>query len=195
VTRGPARGTHISVSERLSPSAGLVHLMALCPCRLWVTIRAGRACGLCNVSDLFSPRRRVATVAKALRGSLGETLLARPNAVQLGVLYRAGAQAETLGVMPSVLKRTRQPDKGDRQFQRRLNRRSLKGLVRKGGRFKEPAAQGRVLRNRDDVHVAFGVGLDPVDDVLLVNAVREADARHCPLITNELTPRMTSLLS
>jgi hypothetical protein len=31
--------------------------------------RAGRACGLCNASDLFSPRRRVATVAKALRES------------------------------------------------------------------------------------------------------------------------------
>jgi hypothetical protein len=38
----------------------------------------GRACGLCNVSDLFSPRRRVTTVAKALRESPWETLHARP---------------------------------------------------------------------------------------------------------------------
>ena len=41
--------------------------------------RRGRACGLCNVSDLFSPRRRVATVAKALRESPWETLHARPH--------------------------------------------------------------------------------------------------------------------
>ena len=46
---------------------------------------------------------------------------------------------------------------------------------------REPAAQGRVLRNRDDVHVANSVSEDPVDDVLLVNAVREADARALPV--------------
>jgi len=43
-----------------------------------VRLDVGRACGLCNVSDC-SPRRRVATVAKALRESPWETLHARPS--------------------------------------------------------------------------------------------------------------------
>ena len=55
---------------------------------------------------------------------------------------RAGAEAETLGVMPSVPKRnpSRQPHKRNRQFQRRLNRRCLKGLVR--SRLNAAEAQG-----------------------------------------------------
>ena len=69
----------VRVLRRVTSSSQVVCALLLYLCRLWLRIDAGRACGLCNVSDTILPRRRVATVAKALRESPWETLHARPN--------------------------------------------------------------------------------------------------------------------
>jgi hypothetical protein len=54
-----------------------------------VRLDVGRACGLCSVSDTILPRRRVATVAKALRESPWETLHARPICTAEHRVYRS----------------------------------------------------------------------------------------------------------
>ena len=59
----------VRVLRRVTSSSQVVCALLLYLCRLWLRIDAGRACGLCNVSDTILPSRRVATVAKALRES------------------------------------------------------------------------------------------------------------------------------
>jgi hypothetical protein len=73
-----------------------------------VRLDVGRACGLCNVSDMISPRRRVATVAKALRESRWETLHARP--ICGAHLSRRGASSDeclvTRRALPGPVRRS-----------------------------------------------------------------------------------------
>jgi hypothetical protein len=80
--------------------------------------RAGRACGLCNVSDCSLPVAALRLWQRTTEGEFyGELSAPAPDRGQWpyvccgfrcysGCLHRAGAEAETLGVMPSVPKRT-----------------------------------------------------------------------------------------
>lgn len=137
--------------DGFSVQGGTSRLLCLCP--LWVKMgRGGPAASVTRAIAL-----PVAALRLWQRTTVGEFYgeLSTP-APKIGVsgpyvrrgfrcnsrcLHRAGAEAETLGVMPSVPKRTsRQPHKRDRQLQRRVNRRSLKGLVR--SRLNAAEAQG-----------------------------------------------------
>jgi hypothetical protein len=118
---GTVRPLRIDPCDGSSASAGSCLPRALVPLPPLGKNRAGRACGLCNASDC-SPRRRVATVARTTVGEFyGELSTPAPKIGVSGpyvrrgfrcnsrCLHRAGAEAETLGVMPSVPKRTLAP--------------------------------------------------------------------------------------
>ena len=113
-------------------------------CRLLVRIDVGRALRPLQRERLSPPSPRCDCGKGRLRESCQQLSTPAPTCGQWPsfVPRRAGAQAETLGVTPSVPEREpfAPAHKEDRQFQERLNQRSLKGLMPR--RLNAAEAQG-----------------------------------------------------